>query len=54
MTQNLVIRQAKEIWTRISRQLDLWEAVSHAGLVGDIEAKEEKREGRVVREEGDR
>ena len=40
-------RQAKEIQSRISRRIALWEAGQHTGMVGDTEAKVAAREGRV-------
>ena len=41
-------RRAREIWSRITRRMDLWERGLHAGLVGDAKAEEATREGRAA------
>ena len=39
LTKTLGVRRAKEIRARITRRMDLWERVIHAGLVWDAEAE---------------
>ena len=46
-------RQAKVIRLMITMWLDLWELVSHTGVLGDTEDEGETRERRVAQEEGD-
>ena len=46
LTKTLVIRRAKEICARITRQMDLWKRGLHARLVGDAKAEGAAREGR--------
>ena len=48
LTKTLGICQAREIRTRITRRMDLWERGQHSGLVGDTEAEEAAREGRAA------
>ena len=43
----LGVRRAKEIWVRITRQMDLWQRGLYAGLLGDSEAEGDYREGRA-------
>ena len=43
------MHQDKEIRLRVYQRLNLWEAGSHDGLLGGMEAKGEAREGRVLR-----
>ena len=40
--------QAREIRARITRRMDLWETVQHAGLVRDAEAEGAARDGRAA------
>ena len=42
--------QEKDIWSKISRQLYLWDASQHTGMLGDTEAEGEEREGRLAQE----
>ena len=44
----MCIFRAKEIWTRITRQMDLWERGLHSGLVGDAEEQGVDRESRAA------
>ena len=39
LTKTLGIRRAREIRERITRRMDIWGRVLHAGLVGDAEAE---------------
>ena len=39
LTKTLGIRRAREIWTRITRRMDLWERGIHAVLAEDAEAE---------------
>ena len=48
LTKMLGVRQAREIWARITRRMDLWERGQHAVLVGDVEAEGAAREGRAA------
>ena len=47
LTNNIRPRKARELPARIDHQLDLWERVIHAGLVGDALAEKRAREGRI-------
>ena len=49
ITKTLGVCRAKDIRTRITRQMDLWERGLHSGLVGDDEAEGATREGRAAR-----
>ena len=44
--KTLGVLRAKEIWARITRQMDLWDRGLRVGLVGDSEAEGAAREGR--------
>ena len=44
----LGVRQAQEIWARITRRMDLHERVHQAGLVGDAEAEGAAQEVRAA------
>ena len=46
--KTLGVRRAREIRARITRRMDLWERVQHAGLVGDAEAEGSAQEGRAA------
>ena len=48
LMKTLGVRRAKEIRTRITRLMDLWDRGQHAGLVGDAEAEGADREGRAT------
>ena len=48
LTKTLGIYRAREIRARITRCIDLWERVLHAGLVGDTKAEEAAQEGRAA------
>ena len=47
LTRTLGARKAREIWTRINRQLDLRERGIHSGLVRDVLADKRAREVHV-------
>ena len=42
------VRRAREIWSQISRSMDLWEKGLHMGLVGDTEEEGSDREKRAT------
>ena len=46
LTKTLGVHRAKEIRSRITWRMDLWERFLHTGMVGDAEAEEASREGR--------
>ena len=46
LTKTLGVRWAREIWDRITRQMDLWDRGQHSSLVGDAKAEGAAREGR--------
>ena len=46
--KTLGVRQAREIWARITRRMDLWERQQQAGLVGYAKAEREAQEGRAA------
>ena len=46
--KTLGVYMAKEIWARISMQMNLWDRGLHAGLVGGAEAERASREGRAA------
>ena len=48
LMKTLGICKAKEILTRITRQMDLWERGLHVGLVGYYNAEGGTREGRAA------
>ena len=48
LTKTLGVRRAQEIWSRIMKQIDLWERGLHAGLAGDAEAEGDAREDRAA------
>ena len=48
LTKTLGVRRAREIRVGITRRMDLWERVKHAGLAGDAEAEGAAREGRAA------
>ena len=48
LTKTLGVRRAREIRVRITRRMDFWERVLHAGLVGDADAEGSAREGRAA------
>ena len=48
LTKTLGVRRAREIWARITRQMDLWERGQYTGLVGDAKAEGASREGRAA------
>ena len=47
LTKMLGFRKARDIWTRITRWMDIWERGLHVGLVGDTDAEGDSREGRA-------
>ena len=47
-TKTLGVRRAREIRTRITRLVDLWDRVQHAGVVGDIKAEGATQESRAA------
>ena len=47
LTKTLGIRRAQEIGARITRRMDLWERVLHAGLVRGSKSEGAAREGRA-------
>ena len=49
LTNALGVRKVREIWSRITRQLDLWDRVIHIGLVWDSLAEGRAQDGRVKR-----
>ena len=48
LTKTLGVRQAREIRSRITRRMDLWERGQHAGLVGDAKVEGAAQEGRAA------
>ena len=48
LTKMLGVHRAREIQTRLTQRMDLWERGIHAGLVGDAEAEGAAREGRAA------
>ena len=48
VTKTLGVCQAREIRSKITRRMDLWERGQHAGLVGEAEAEGAAREGRAA------
>ena len=41
------VRRTREVRSRITRRMDLWERGIHAGMVGDDKAEGDAREGRA-------
>ena len=48
LTKTLGVRRAREIQAWITRQMDLWDRVLYARLVGDAEAEGAASEGRAA------
>ena len=38
LTKTLGVRRYQDIWSRITRRMDLWERGIHTGMVGDDKA----------------
>ena len=49
LTKTLGVHRAREVNSRISKRMDLWERGLHAVLVGDADAEGAAREGRSAR-----
>ena len=49
LTKTLGIHRARDIRTRVSRRVDLWERGLHTVLVGDMEEEGDATEGRSFR-----